>query len=383
MKNIRDTLVESGTCVERQTFPGMVVSRVCQGCLEEVFISAWAMEGETHRDVFERVSRVISDSDATVVCQEVFGFRASDGGSAALREMMGDVSWPVTWLDGAPVSACAGTEVWSVRSACVQPIERNGIVLGSIFDIGESRICRLGGLIPPDRTASPSKQTQAVFDLMEECLDTIGMNFSHVIRTWFHNHDILSWYGDFNKQRTNFFHKKGVFQGLVPASTGVSGDNTHGAALTAGLLAVHTPASTIKMEALPSPLQCPALDYGSSFSRAVALQYQGHQRVFVSGTASIGPDGHIAYPDDIAGQIQLTLDVVHAILTLRDLSWSDVVRGIAYIKHPGHVEVSKRILASTGLMDFPLIYTQTDLCYKDLLFEMEIDAIGLARGTNE
>lgn len=374
--NLKDMLSESVILIERHSSPGMVVSCVNQGVLREVFISAWTLEGEIHRDVFERVANVLNDFDATVINQEVFGFCGSDGGHTALEEVLGAQNWPVTWLEGSPESSCSGTEIWAVKSACVQPVQLNGVTVGSVFENGETRICRLGGLLPSDRTVSPSCQTQAVFDLMEEALCMAGMDFSHVIRTWFHNHDILSWYRDFNRIRTRFFEDKGVFQKLVPASTGVSGNNSHGAALTAGLLAIKSDDPGVRVEALPSPLQCPALDYGSSFSRAVAVQGQDHQRVHISGTASISPNSQIAYLDDITGQIRLTLEVVLAILNSRNLSWSDVVRAIAYVKHPSHVEDSKRILATAGLTDFPLIYTQTDLCYADLLFEMEVDAIG-------
>jgi enamine deaminase RidA (YjgF/YER057c/UK114 family) len=377
-----DTIVESRTSVVHQSAPGMVVSRILQGTVEEIFISAWKMEGENTEDVFRRVARIACDRNVTVVSQQVFGFSASAGGIKSLQEMMGDVEWPVTWLEGSPESTCSGMEIWAVRSARVKTIRLNDVVVGSFFDRGEYRICRLGGLFASDGTLDPGGQTRAVFELMEEGLESAGMDFGDVIRTWFHNRDILSWYRDFNSQRTHYFNEKRVFDGIIPASTGVSGMNTHGAALTAGLLAFKTTKpSVIKVEALPSPLQCPAMHYGSSFSRAVSVHCPGHQRVFVSGTASIGSDGKIMFSGDIAGQVYQTIEVIHAILKQKDLSWHDAVRAIAYVKKTEHVEISKNILEATGLTDFPVIFTQTDLCYEDLLFEMEVDAIGPMRVT--
>ena len=54
---------------------------------------------------------------------------------------------------------------------------------------------------------------------------------------------------------------------------------------------------------LPSPLQCPALEYGSSFSRAAELRTPGWRRVVVSGTASILPGSHeVAHVGDVDAQ---------------------------------------------------------------------------------
>lgn len=47
------------------------------------------------------------------------------------------------------------------------------------------------------------------------------MDFSHVIRTWFYNNRLLDWYEEFNRARDTFFESRGVFDRLVPASTGL------------------------------------------------------------------------------------------------------------------------------------------------------------------
>ena len=45
---------------------------------------------------------------------------------------------------------------------------------------------------------------------------------------------ILDWYGDFNRTRDAFFSSRGIFDGLVPASTGMAGSNPQGTALNTG-----------------------------------------------------------------------------------------------------------------------------------------------------
>lgn len=56
---------------------------------------------------------------------------------------------------------------------------------------------------------------------MEEALNRAGMDFSHVVRTWFYNNRLLDWYEEFNRARDTFFESRGVFDRLVPASTGI------------------------------------------------------------------------------------------------------------------------------------------------------------------
>lgn len=208
---------------------------------------------------------------------------------------------------------------------------------------------------------------------MQEGLRAAGMDFSHVIRTWFYNYEMLQWYDEFNKVRTAFFHEHKVFDGLVPASTGIGGRNAAGAALTAGLVAVRTPG--VAPKAIASPLQCPALDYGSSFSRAVELKTPGYRRLMISGTASIAPEGHSVHIGDIDKQVQLTCDVAGAILQSRGMSWQDLSRAIAYFKYGKDAEAFTRFCAAQHLPSMPFLYTANDICRDDLLFEIELDAI--------
>lgn len=83
---------------------------------------------------------------------------------------------------------------------------------------------------------------------------------------------------------------------------------------------------------IPSPLQCSAQDYRSSFSRAVEVDHLLFRQVIVSGTASIAPGGESLHPGDIDRQTELSLDVIEAILKSRGMGWKDVVRAVAYFK---------------------------------------------------
>jgi len=97
------------------------------------------------------------------------------------------------------------------------------------------------------------------------------------LRTWFYLDDSLDWYGDFNRWRDELFRREKVFEKRVPASTGIGAANAEGSAILAGLLAVTFKDSQASARTVPSPLQCSALDYGSSFSRALELDCSGRR----------------------------------------------------------------------------------------------------------
>jgi enamine deaminase RidA (YjgF/YER057c/UK114 family) len=204
------------------------------------------------------------------------------------------------------------------------------------------------------------------------------MDFSNVIRTWFYLDDLLAWYDEFNVARTGFFRSRGVFEGLVPASTGIGAGNPDGVALAAGALAIRPRHSGVRIREVASPLQCSATKYRSSFSRAVEVTFPDHRLLTISGTASIAPDGKSMFADDIVRQIYLTLDVVDAILRSRRMGWEDTARAVAYFRDIGDLPVFEACCRERGIPALPLAPAHATVCRTDLLFEMELDAIAVS-----
>lgn len=362
--------------IERHVLPGMTATILHRPACREVFVTVSHTPGEPAALTFGKAAGILRDLGARPAAAEVFGF-AHEEFAAETGRALGDATLPLTWIEDGPEAgeAAAGIEVWGVAGAEVTPVIVDGVRLGSVFDNGATRVCRLGGLLPPSVDCSCEDQTRAVFAMMKAGVEAAGMKFSNVLRTWFHNHDILDWYGEFNQVRDVFFRENQVFRGIVPASTGVAGRNPKNAALTAGLVAFRPQVEGIEAAPLASPLQCPALDYGSSFSRAVEVAYPDHRRVFVSGTASIEPGGKTVHLDNMEGQVKLTFDVVHAIIAARGMDWNDVNRGIAYVKHAQDIPVFERYLRQSAAASAPFIVAHNDICRGDLLFEIEVDAI--------
>ena len=209
---------------------------------------------------------------------------------------------------------------------------------------------------------------------MQTLLNTIGLDFSSAARTWLFTHDILSWYNKLNLARDNFFTEYNIFDKLVPASTGVGTANPFGAALTTEVLAIKPKNDSVYIEPVESTMQCSALDYKSSFSRAVQVKTPGHHRLYVSGTASINQNGETLYVGDIEKQIEQSRQAAEVLLKSIDMDWCHVVRSILYFKHCRDFPVFDRYCLQNNF-SIPHVKVEADICRDNLLFELEIDAI--------
>jgi enamine deaminase RidA (YjgF/YER057c/UK114 family) len=287
------------------------------------------------------------------------------------------VNWPVTWIQGDPCdgSRMAGTQVCAVSGLKVEPLELNGELVGTVYDDDLARYCLLGDIRPASTTASQADQARAVFDKMQAALAHTGMSFRNVVRTWMYLADLLNWYGAFNTARTRFFNDHDVFSTMMPASTGIGVLNPFGSALVASAFGFAPTDGRVSIQTVPSPLQCSAANYKSSFSRAAEVIYPDWRHLFVSGTASITPNGETAYRDDAAHQIALTMRVTDAILRSRGMTWDNVSRAIAYFKNMKDVPLYTAYCHDKNMPRMPVTLFHADICRADLLFEIELDAL--------
>jgi enamine deaminase RidA (YjgF/YER057c/UK114 family) len=257
----------------------------------------------------------------------------------------------------------------------VEVILQNGQPVGAKYEDAYAEYVLLMGVAPDDLTASREVQARSVFDNIDKLLKDAGYSFHDVVRTWLYLDKLLEWYDVLNRVRDEFFETHGIFGGFVPASTGIGCANSLGAEMIAGAIAMRPKDERATKAMLESPLQCSALDYRSSFSRAAEIVTPEWRTVFVSGTASIEPGGLTVHHDDMDKQVALTMDVVKAILETRGMTFKDSVRAIAYIKRPEDRPAWQNWLKENGL---PADYAQeiiADVCRDDLLFELELDAV--------
>ncbi len=366
--------------IEKQHASSMTDITLTTPDRREHFYCVTPEKGDTFSSVLEKLAAAVREANAQIITLEVFGGLGSGRQQReVVRNAFGDAAFPVTWVEesSGDASKVAGVQAWAISGVPVLPILFNSTVLGNYFDLPSGRYCRLGGITPPDTLLTQKEQSSAVFRRMDEALRLCDMQFTQVMRTWFFNHHLLDWYDAFNAARDAFFREKQMFQHVVPASTGIEGGNAAGAALEAGALAVIPADDNVTVCAVPSPLQCAALEYGSTFSRAAEIREPGLRRLFISGTASISPDGKTQFDGDIDAQIKRTMEVVSSILHFRGMDLSCTTRALTYFKHAEHIPAFDAWRTANNIPDIPTIRIHNDVCRHDLLFEIELDAISV------
>lgn len=358
---------------------GADTTLVRRGRLNELHITLQPAPGESPALMLVRLDTILREHDALVTRMEIFGSRAASGDFCrTMRRLLGELCWPVMWLDGAGCDGqpIAGMHVMAVSGVHVESLYLDDRVVGTVFSDAYARHCLLGDILPNHRRISRDQQAREVFENIERALEVAHMQPSDLARTWLYLDNLLDWYGDLNRVRTEIFREWNLFATGVPASTGIGAKNTHGAAMVAGAWAtVPRMGERMDVHEVTSPMQCAADNYGSSFARAMEWTAPDHRRLTVSGTASIAPGGASVHLGDIRAQVDLTMDVVEAILDTRGASFRDVTRATAYIKHPQDAACLEEWFERTGAPWFPAIATHTQVCRDELLFEIELDTI--------
>ncbi len=266
-----------------------------------------------------------------------------------------------------------GMQSFTVSGAELHPIVVGGQRLGCWVETESARVALLWGVCG-ELLAPRAQQTQQLFENAGLALQQVGMSWRDVVRTWFYLDDLLEWYDEFNAIRTGYFERHGVLDGLIPASTGIGLGNHLGRSCVAGILAVLPKDTSVQIHAVESPLQNSALHYRSSFSRAVEIETASERHVTISGTASIDSQGLSVHHADPQKQIELSMQVVRAILASRGMDWCHTTRAIAYCKKPEYAELFRRYCE---LHEVPLdhcLFVQADICREELLFELELDS---------
>ena len=364
------------TGIVNESEPGLDVATIHHAAWEEHCLTVREADGRDPCDSMAAAARFLEREDAAVVRQDIFGVRAGSHGWTLATAKPNGVAWPITRLQGGNRGGASlgGTQIIGVTRAAVEAIEVDGHVLGLTCADAYARYCWLGGLCSRDTSTPRAEQARRALEIMEAALHVSGMSFAHVVRTWFFLDHLLEWYDEFNAVRTHFFQERGVFEGVVPASTCVGISSAGGAALVAGALAIQSRSDAVRVRAVTSPLQCPALDYGSSFSRALEIAAPHHRRLLVSGTASIDPDGRTVHRGDARRQIVLTMEIVERLLQSRGMSWSDVSRSVFYVKRAADASLFTEYCRQRGLDCLRPVGVEADVCRDDLLFEIEVDA---------
>lgn len=219
------------------------------------------------------------------------------------------------------------------------------------------------------------KQAYTAFKTLKSCLEKLNIGYKGLARTWLYMDNILDWYDKLNLARSVFFTEEDIYDKLIPASTGIGLSNHFGSCLSLSAFAISGTAGAEAVKVIESPMQCPARDYESSFSRAVEIDMQKSKKLMISGTASIDSAGRTVYPDSVMKQIDHTMKVVKAILDSAGYLWDNTIRAVAYFPHRDDIGFFIDYCRINNIDSSFFMLTGGTVCRNDLLFELELDAV--------
>ena len=115
-------------------------------------------------------------------------------------------------------------------------------------------------------------------------------------------------------------------------------------------------------------------EYGVSFERGTAVDYDDRRQVLISGTASINNRGEVLYAGDVRRQTERMWENVEALLKEADCGFGDVGHIIVYLRDIADYAVVKEMF-DKRFPDIPRVVTLAPVCRPGWLVEMECMAV--------
>ena len=373
-----------------------------------------SVAAEAAGDSYTRIAETLREHHLEIVHERIFGSLSVGPPVMAARHSVlrayGVASDnPVTYLQGNPpwgeglsgiiihaVSLNSADDVWTImdgENPCGRGWRRNGqtyLVLQNMQSMGKEEltppILPLGkGRSEEGLSSYPLSrpvQVRRMFERAERILRDNGASYKNVARTWLYLSNILQWYPDFNRARSEKYGEFGIMPGpgdptlLLPASTGIGADVPSGAAASIDLLAVVTnddiPSAVIQ---LSNRKQLDAFRYGAAFSRGAVIKEDDVHVIQISGTAAIDEHGVSLYPGDIRSQINCTFDRIETLLNQEGAGLRDIAAATVFVKSPEQASVFWEMAKKRGLEAFPAVCVVADVCREELLFEIDGEAV--------
>ena len=221
-------------------------------------------------------------------------------------------------------------------------------------------------------------QTRNIFQGLAASIEDHGMSMPiNTIRTWVYVRDIDIFYQAMVKARREFFQEKDLTQDTrYLASTGIEGCSRETAALVmADALSIGglNPGQVVRMEATEN--MPPTLSYGVTFERGLRVRFGDRSHMYISGTASISPDGKIMYPGDACKQTERTIENMEALLGEQGANLDSLAYLLVYVRNLHDCGAIMERLRQSLPDGVPYAVLQASVCRPGWLVEMEGVAI--------
>lgn len=114
----------------------------------------------------------------------------------------------------------------------------------------------------------------------------------------------------------------------------------------------------------------PTYEYGVSFERGTAIDYEDHRQVFISGTASINNKGEVVHVGDVCKQTERMWENVEMLLKEADCGLEQMAHIIVYLRDVADYAVV-RDMFDQRFPNVPRVITLAPVCRPGWLVEME------------
>ncbi|EDY82248.1 Endoribonuclease L-PSP family [Verrucomicrobiia bacterium DG1235] len=342
--------------------------------------------------LYEQLISVLNENQVQVIQEKIHGnasvLEEFTSTRTRILEAAGmDAELPFTYIEGRSLEQqeISSIQVWGVRSfedTTLVRTDEDPVAPARVFkgDGYQLVYCpRIHGFDEsnPDDKGCVTHQCETVFERTTAAMSRYGMSFKDVARTWIYSRRLLDWYGEFNRIRTNHFHKVGIYSTgkdpVFPASTGIQGRFSDEDIFLDALAVGGDSENGFKMEpVVTSSRQHQAFGYGSAFSRGMVVAHEGYKTVYISGTASINVLGDSTYIGDTEMQTLDTLMNIAAILEDHGGSLRDICMGTVYCKNRESYEAFKSTMRMLGIPPMPIVCVEADVCRHELLIEIEV-----------
>ena len=345
--------------------------------------------GAAAEELFSQVASTLVQRRIQPFQEKLYGFSRAQASVLNRRDTIYrqrglDRTMPVTWIQGAPLMGCdfAGLQIWGIAprdgEPCVTTVENPVTGRGRLWTGSGFRMLHLPGISGQPGGDRVSQATQ-MFTNVGLGVQAHGMTYTNVLRTWIYVAHLLDWYGDLNSVRTAIYRKAGLGEEggpAFPASTGIMGHSGDEECLMDVLaLDADDSAAARATPICRSPRQDSSFNYGSAFSRGMALEIEGRRTVFISGTASINSAGASTHQGDAELQTLETLMSIGAILEEQGGGLQNITSATVFCKDREAWEAWERVTRLLGIPALPKVCVLADVCRRDLLVEMEAVAV--------
>lgn len=238
--------------------------------------------------------------------------------------------------------------------------------------------------IVPTTASAPNRpgshdQTLDAFDSLQQYLEPLGGCVErNTVRTWLYCRDIDNNYAGLVKARNDWFARHGMTPDThFIASTGIEGQMETTAALVGmdALSILGLQREQISYMQAPDNLSA-THHYGVAFERGTRITYGDRSAFYISGTASIDPEGRIVHPGNVALQTIRTIANIRALMERQGATLDDLKQAVVYLRDTADAPIVAAELAATPFANIPHIMLKAPVCRPGWL--VEIEAIGIS-----